>query len=101
MAPVVLFAVELALTIALSWWVVRRDIRQLEPPELDRAWPDASFWSAIVAFAPLCIFVHFVKTRRSLKGVLLGLLWTAAVVVAVNQVSALLSRLIGADPLSG
>lgn len=96
MAPVVLFSVELALGIFLSWWVVRRDLRRLEPPELDRAWPAASFWSAVVVFAPLCIFVHFVKTRRSLKGVLLGVAWTGAVMVTVDVVSAFFAWLLGA-----
>jgi protein-S-isoprenylcysteine O-methyltransferase Ste14 len=96
MAPIALFTVELVLEILLSWWVVRRDVERLEPPESDRAWPPASFWSAIVVFAPLCVFVHFVKTRRSLKGVALGLAWTAAVVVVVDVTSACCAWLLGA-----
>lgn len=96
MAPVVLLIVELALGILLSWQVVQRDLDKLEPPELDRAWPPASFWSAIIAFAPFCIFVHFVKTRRSWRGVLLGLAWTAAVLLVVDVAEALFGWLLGA-----
>jgi hypothetical protein len=72
----------------LSFWVVRRDMRRLGPPELARTWGEASFWSAIVCFAPFCIPVHFVKARRSLPGLLYGVGWMIAVCVAVACSSA-------------
>lgn len=80
---VFLFSLQLALGIALPWWVVRRDMRRLPDHQLARTWNDASFWSAIVAFGPLCIPVHFIKARRSLWGVALGVLWLAAVWLAI------------------
>jgi hypothetical protein len=34
-------------------------------------------------FGPLCIPVHFVRTRRSIVGLLIGVLWMVAVLVAL------------------
>jgi hypothetical protein len=80
-----------ALGIAVPVWIVRFDMRRLDADRLARAWPDASFWIAVVAFGPLCIPVHFWKTRRSLLGLVLGLIWGLAALVtlsAVTQVAA-------------
>jgi hypothetical protein len=90
---VVAFALQLALTIALTAGVVRRDERRLPPERLARAWNVASFWSAVVAFGPLCIPVHFVRTRRNLIGVLLGLLWTAIVLATLAGIGTALEAL--------
>ena len=90
MSAIVAFVVQAALQIALTAWVIRRDLRRLAPDELDRAWNDASFWVAVVVFSPLCIPVHFARTRRSLGGFALGLFWLAAVMFALGVVDALL-----------
>jgi len=82
-AEVLSLVVQMALGILVPWWIVRHDLRHRAPAELARAWNDASFWTAIVVFGPLCIPVHFIRTRRSLWGVLLGVLWMAAAVVAI------------------
>ena len=76
--------VQFIATIALSAWVVRRDVKRLRPELLSRAWPDSSFWSAVVCFSPICVPVHFVRTRRSAVGVALGVGWFTATVAAVN-----------------
>ncbi|HEX7671266.1 MAG TPA: hypothetical protein VF395_16845 [Polyangiaceae bacterium] len=86
---VVDFLLQLLLGVFLTATVVRRDMRKLSPEGLARAWNSASFWSAIVAFGPLSIPVHFVRTRRSLVGVALGVLWAAAVLVVLGLASAL------------
>jgi hypothetical protein len=83
LADIVLLAVQMALSIVVPWWVLRRDLARLPPHELDRSWNDASFWSAVVAFGPLCLPVHFIKTRRSLRGVLLGVFWMVAASAAI------------------
>jgi hypothetical protein len=76
-------ALQIALSVLVPWWIVRRDERRRPPAERARAWNDASFWTAIVAFGPLCIPVHFVRTRRSFWGLILGLFWMAAAVLAI------------------
>jgi hypothetical protein len=84
---VLLVIVQMALQIALPGAVIRRDMKRLDAAALARSWNDASFWSAIVVFGALALPVHFVKSRRSIRGVLLGLFWfaaTAAVVGAIN-----------------
>ena len=84
MVDVLVVVTQLGLTIWLSWWVIRRDLRGLGPTELARTWGEASFWVAVVCFAPLCIPVHFVRARRSPKGLLVGVGWMLGVLVAVS-----------------
>jgi len=63
---------DIVLGVVLTAWVVRRDTRRLSPERRARSWSDASFWSAVVAFGPLSIPVHFARTRRTVVGFLLG-----------------------------
>ena len=77
------FAVQLLGSIALTAWVLERDIRRLPPEMLARTWNRASFWSAVVAFGYFSIPVHFCKSRRSLTGLGLGVLWMTLVVLAI------------------
>ena len=67
--------VSATLSIGLTYTVVACDRLRLSPDQRARAWNSASTGSALIAFAPLCIVAHFWVTRRSLRGVLLGLLW--------------------------
>lgn len=76
-------SLQIALGIGLPALVIRRDILRLGPEKLARAWNDASLWSAVVAFGPISLIVHFARTRRSLWGLLLGLGW-AALVMALS-----------------
>jgi hypothetical protein len=71
--------VQLGVGIVLPAWIVRRDERRLGEELLRRAWPPASFWCAVVAFGLLCLPVHFTRTRRSAKGLLLGIAWSLGV----------------------
>jgi hypothetical protein len=95
MVDVVALIVQLALGIALPAWMLRFDERRLSQGMLARAWPKASFWSAVVAFGPLCLPVHFVRTRRSVAGLLLGLLALAVALGAQILVGLALSGLGG------
>jgi hypothetical protein len=90
MMPVFTFVLELVVSLFATAWVVRRDMRSLDPEHYRRSWNAASFWSAVVAFGPLCIPVHFIRTRRSLWGALLGVAWTAAVLAVTSLASWLL-----------
>lgn len=87
---------QLALGISLTAWVVRRDMRRGGPERLARSWNTGSFWSAVVVFQPLAILVHFLRTRRSVKGLLLGIVWTLAVALVISAASELLSLVAGA-----
>jgi hypothetical protein len=87
---------QIALSVVLTAWVVRRDMRRLPPAEYARGWSDASFWSAIVAFGPLCIPFHFVRTRRSWLGLAAGLAWTALVLVTISLVGEAVAWIVGA-----
>jgi hypothetical protein len=89
------FVLQLGLGILLPFWVVRRDERRLPPVQLDRTWNEPSFWAAIVTFGPLCIPVHFVKSRRSLLGLLLGVAWMVGVFGAIAGLEWLFEALTG------
>jgi hypothetical protein len=75
MLEVILVSVQLVLGIAYPLWVIRRDLQRLPSEQLARAWLDTTVLLAVVAFGPVAVFVHFVRTRRSLLGVGLGLAW--------------------------
>jgi len=70
---VLLYTVSFVLGIAVPAGIVRYDVARLNGERLARAWPDASLWSAVVVFGPLCLPVHFLRTRRGWVGLGLGL----------------------------
>lgn len=93
MADVLLFSLSFALGIVVPAYVVRRDVRQLSGEQLARSWPESSFWSAVVVFGPLCVPVHFMKTRRTWFSVLLGLGYLVDTLLAIALPVELLGRI--------
>jgi hypothetical protein len=83
-AEVLLFVLSMALGIAVPAVIVRRDVGRLTGERLARAWPEASYWLAVVVFGPLCLPVHFVRTRRSWAGLGLGALWLLCALLLVS-----------------
>lgn len=69
-----LFVLQLTLGILTPHWIVRLDSSRLDRTLWLRTWPPASHWCAVVAFGPVAVLVHFLRTRRSAGGVVLGLL---------------------------
>jgi hypothetical protein len=82
------------LQIVASWTVtvpavatiIVRDERRLRGEDLARSWPAPSRDAAIfglwnLGVHHLCVLVHFARTRRTIRGTGLGLLWLFAVVV--------------------
>lgn len=64
--------------------VIRADERRLRDDALERAWPPQSRDAAIFALwnldvHPLCVLIHFARTRRSVLGTFLGLAWVVAI----------------------
>lgn len=80
MADVLLVLLPWLFSMASCVAAVLWDRSRLPLLQRNRAWNSASFASAIFAFAPLCIVAHFWVTRRSLPGILLGLLWLALLI---------------------
>jgi hypothetical protein len=65
--------------------IIVRDERRLRGDELARAWPAPSRDAAIFGLwnfgvHHLCVLVHFARTRRTVRGASLGLLWLVAIV---------------------
>jgi hypothetical protein len=95
MTSVLGVVLDLILGVVLTAWVVRFDMRRLPPERIARCWNAASFWSAVVAFGPLSIPVHFARTRRSVLGFVVGVLWAAGVVVVLELAGSALLTITG------
>jgi hypothetical protein len=89
------YLVSFALGIALPALIVRRDVARLSGEQLARSWPDSSLWSAVVAFGPLCLPVHFLRTRRSWAGLDLAAFWTGGTIWLVSLSVQTLARVFG------
>jgi hypothetical protein len=92
---VLLFTVSFALGIIVPAVIVRRDVARLGGERLSRAWPEASLWSAVVVFGPLCVPIHFIRTRRSWAGLGLGVLWLACAILLAGLPVEVLARIFG------
>jgi len=90
-----LFTLSFALGIFVPQAIVRRDLSRLTGDRLARAWPDASLWSAVVVFGPLCVPVHFIRTRRSWLGLALGAFWLLAALMLIALPVEALGRIFG------
>ncbi|MFO0678911.1 MAG: hypothetical protein U0169_20455 [Polyangiaceae bacterium] len=63
-----------------SYAVVRRDVARLDEDARARAWPESSIRAATFGFGPFAVVLHFVRTRRSMEGLVLGIVWMLALV---------------------
>ncbi|MEO8903061.1 MAG: hypothetical protein ABI488_13385 [Polyangiaceae bacterium] len=97
MSEVFILVLSFVLNGALPYFIVRYDLRRLSEQRLARAWPPASFLSAVFAFGPLSLPVHFTKTRRSLLGFGLGLGLCALTLLAQGLIASALGTLLGVD----
>ena len=83
MHDVLLVGLQMVLGVVVPAAVVRRDLRRLRAPELERAWRDASVWSAVALVSVLAVLFHFARTRRTFLGFLLGLAWSVVAYLGV------------------
>jgi len=95
MRDALVMVLEFVAAIAVSGLVVTRDVKRLEPRLLARAWPPTSIWSAVALLGPFCIPLHFLRTRRSLLGLLLGVAWLAAAALSLEALGWVLERTLG------
>jgi hypothetical protein len=97
MSEALILALSFVLNAALPYLVVRYDLKRLPELQLARAWPEASFLSAVFAFGPLSLPVHFTKTRRSLLGFGLGCGMCALTLVVETVIASGVGTLLGAE----
>lgn len=97
MFEALIVALSLVMNALLPYWIVRFDLRRLSAERLARAWTHASFLSAVIAFGPFSLPIHFAKTRRSLVGFGLGVGLAALSFAAQGLAAALLSAVFGLD----
>jgi hypothetical protein len=81
---VLLFVLSMALGIAVPALIVTRDLARLTGEPLARAWPDASLWGAVVVFGPICLPIHFIRTRRNWWGLVLAAFWLVTALLLVT-----------------
>ncbi|WP_394839575.1 hypothetical protein LVJ94_22070 [Pendulispora rubella] len=79
---------------AVVFAIVRWDERRLPDEQLERAWPGSTRLLAPLAFGPMCLPVHFWRTRRSVLGTLLGVVYAAAVLLLNFVLVSLLEQLL-------
>lgn len=92
--PALLLLAAQLLSAAGTLAVVTWDERRLAPQLAERAWNDASRWSACVVFAVLAVPVHFLRTRRSLLGLALGVGWTVGLMLSLELLLQLVALLL-------
>ena len=98
MSETLIVTLSLVLNSLFPYLIVRRDLSRLSDERLARAWTEASFLAAVLAFGPLSLPVHFAKTRRTLFGLGLGLAFCALSVTAQGLLAALLGAVLGVGP---
>jgi len=91
-----------AVTLPAVVTIIVRDERHLRGQRLERAWPSQSRDAAIfglwlMGVHPVCLLVHFARTRRTTMGVLQGLGWL--LLVSVGALGAELGAAIAIDGL--
>ena len=84
--PLVQYVVSWTVTLPAVAAIIVIDERRLTGDAVARAWSPVSRDAAIftlwnLGVHPLCVLVHFVRTRRTVLGALLGLGWLGAVVL--------------------
>jgi len=95
MRDAAVMVLEFVAAIAVSVLIVTRDVKRLPPKLLERAWPTTSIWSAVALLGPFCIPFHFIRTRRSLLGIGLGLAWLAGAMGALEALGWVLEKTLG------
>ncbi|HEY1956521.1 MAG TPA: hypothetical protein VGH28_12945 [Polyangiaceae bacterium] len=73
--------VSAAVSWTASWWVIKRDEKKLDETMLARAYAPATLACSVFVFQQIAVLVHFIRTRRSFRGFLLGVLWTVVAFV--------------------
>jgi hypothetical protein len=76
--------VSLAVTLPAVATVIVMDERRLTGRELERAWPpqsrDCAIFTLVNLGVPqLCVLIHFLKTRQSARGFVIGMAWVVAI----------------------
>jgi hypothetical protein len=81
---------QMALGVALPWWLQRLDRKRLTREQRARSWNTATWGSALYAFGPLSLLGWGWVTRKRLWGLLGGLAAALLVALAMAAVDAVL-----------
>lgn len=94
MQPLLLL-LNLILAVVLPHCVIVFDRRRLTTAQRARGYNSATHWCSIVAFSWISVLVHFVRTRRTLASVALGLAWVCAGLIVQGGVVSLVDLVSG------
>ena len=95
--------VEIVLTMIAAHFLFAWDEKRMTEAQKERAWPEASRGTVVCSplwFFPLWLVgvpLHFVRTRRSLRGVAEGVVWLVAVYAAAALVDVGLALALGVE----
>jgi hypothetical protein len=83
----------LVVTAAVTWttcaWIIKRDEKRLSEEMRERAYAPATLVASVFWFQQVAVLVHFIRTRRSIKGFFIGLAWSVAAFVPALVVDAI------------
>ncbi|MCL2824195.1 MAG: hypothetical protein FWD57_09410 [Polyangiaceae bacterium] len=82
LVDVIQLTLNYALTICLTYGLVRFDRSRIPKEWRQRGWNEASTAAAISTFAPFCVIAHFWVTRRSARGIAMGFASLLLLIVA-------------------
>lgn len=88
-AEFIFFVLSMSITMSATYAILRFDEMHMSEAQFERAWPPSSRNAAVLAFSPICLVVHFTRTRMSFRGALLGV-GAAGLIVGFNLVVSLL-----------
>jgi hypothetical protein len=86
---VVAILVSAAVAWTVSAWIIKRDEKRLDAAMLARAYPPATLIASVFLFQQIAVLVHFIRTRRSLRGFFLGLGWAVVAFIPSIVVDAI------------
>jgi hypothetical protein len=86
---VVAILVSAAVAWTASTWIIKRDEKKLDAAMLARAYPPATLIASVFLFQQIAVLVHFIRTRRSLRGFFLGLGWAVVALIPSIVVDAI------------
>ena len=72
MVEVLEIIINFAVGVSLTYGLVRFDRARIPAAWRQRGWNEATTGAAIFAFTPFCIVAHFWVTRRSARGLAIG-----------------------------
>lgn len=92
------FVLQITLSIGLTLGLQRWDRKRLTKEQQDRSWNTATWAAALYAFGPLSMLGWGWVTRKSARGIGLGVLGAAAIFAILTGADYVFATAVGLEP---